>query len=271
MKKDGSDVTQASYTHEGGSLYDDLVSMKRGGSTYYYLFDGLGSTRQIVDSNQNTTDTYSYESFGNITSSSGTTTNYYRYVGAYDVEWDAKPSLYFMDARYYSANVGRFLTMDPSTGLPREPLSLHRYVYCRNSPVIFTDAYGLHFHFPKWSWWKNLITCGCCLLSVANVFVVFFVAVQPWTLVLEALDCACTLFTYAVMKPRPPWFGAIVDCLSHLVKDLRGIIEIATQIYHIAVGNIGAPPPWCRKRWERVVYNVFSYECLHACKSLAKW
>jgi hypothetical protein len=74
--------TVARYTIEGSSYYSPLISMKRGGSSYWYLYDGLGSTRKLIDANQSVTDSYSYEAFGDITASSGSTTNPYRYVGA---------------------------------------------------------------------------------------------------------------------------------------------------------------------------------------------
>ena len=48
----------------------------------------------------------------------------------------------FMQARYYSPGVGRFLSEDPYGGAPQDPLSLHRYLYCANGPVSRTDPSG---------------------------------------------------------------------------------------------------------------------------------
>jgi len=50
--------------------------------------------------------TYTYDSFGNLTASSGAVTNNLRYTGR---EFDSETGLYFYRARYYVPNPGRFL------------------------------------------------------------------------------------------------------------------------------------------------------------------
>src|SRR3989304_4875979 len=61
---DSSWNLQAKYTIEGSSYYSPLISMKRSGTTSWYLYDGLGSARRLINSNQSITDLYSYEAFG---------------------------------------------------------------------------------------------------------------------------------------------------------------------------------------------------------------
>ena len=39
---------------------DDLVRMDRGSGVYYYIYDGLGSTRQLVNTGGTVTDTWGY-------------------------------------------------------------------------------------------------------------------------------------------------------------------------------------------------------------------
>ncbi len=146
LERPAQDTTVASYTHEGGGLMYDLISMKRTNS-YYYLFDGLGSVTEVVDSSENTQNSYRYEAFGQIKSSTQNVTNPYKYVGAFGVHHDPTAALYFMQARYYMATVGRFISMDPLLGGPQDPMSLHRYLYVGNRPVTHTDAAGL---FPTW-------------------------------------------------------------------------------------------------------------------------
>jgi len=133
----------ARYTHEGGSLYHDLVSMRRGGASYYFLFDGLGSVTEVVDGSENTQNSYRYEAWGQVQSSTENITNPYRYVGANGVHWDPSPALYFMQARYYAPDIGRFITPDPVRGAPQDPRSLHRYLYVSNDPATKIDATGL--------------------------------------------------------------------------------------------------------------------------------
>jgi len=142
LERDGEDTTVAGYTHEGGGLYYDLISMKRTNG-YYYLFDGLGSVSEVVDSNEATQNSYRYEAFGQVESSSENVTNPYRYVGAYGVHWDAPPALYFMRARYHMPASGRFITVDPFRGALQDPPSLDRYIYAANDPCNKIDPTGL--------------------------------------------------------------------------------------------------------------------------------
>jgi len=148
---DGNDSNLATYTHEGGSLFHDLISVERSSSDYWYLFDGLGSVTELVDSDEDTQNSYRYEAFGQIKSSSENVTNPYRYVGAFGVHWDSGPALHFMQARYYAANVGRFITVAPLPGVPQDPITLHRYLYVGNRPLDRADPAGRSY----WRCWAR--------------------------------------------------------------------------------------------------------------------
>jgi RHS repeat-associated protein len=68
--------------------------------------------------------------------------------------------LYYMKARYYDSEVGRFISEDP---LGFEGGSLNLYVYAANNPIMFMDPLGLCMELP---WWEpsqytgGLITFG---------------------------------------------------------------------------------------------------------------
>jgi len=96
----------------------------------------------VVDGSENTQNSYRYEAFGQVQSSTENATNPYRYVGAYGVHWDASAALYFMQARYYMASVGRFIAVDPLPGVPGNPVSLRAYLYVNNNPVNQRDPVG---------------------------------------------------------------------------------------------------------------------------------
>lgn len=51
--------------------------------------------------------------------------------------------LYYYDARYYDAKVGRFITRDTIKGEIKNPQSLNRYSYCLNNPTRYNDPTGL--------------------------------------------------------------------------------------------------------------------------------
>ncbi|MBE0543292.1 MAG: prepilin-type N-terminal cleavage/methylation domain-containing protein [Verrucomicrobia bacterium] len=120
----------------------DLVSQKRGSTVRYYGYDGLGSVRYLTDASGAVTDTYTYDAFGILigqTPSSGQTLNNYRYTGE---QWDEHLGMYYLRARYYKPELGRFWTMDSYEGNNSDPLSLHKYLYAHASPVNNTDPTG---------------------------------------------------------------------------------------------------------------------------------
>ena len=120
LETDGSNIIQVVYTLQP-MLYGNLISQRRSGTTSFYLFDGLGSTTQLANSTGSVTDSYLYDSFGNILLTSGTTVNSFRYVGRVGYYVGVDLGQYYMRARYYSPGIGRFLSRDP-LGVP-EPVT----------------------------------------------------------------------------------------------------------------------------------------------------
>jgi RHS repeat-associated protein len=97
------------------------------------------STRQLTDSAESISDTYTYDAFGRLISSSGGTANTYLYTGA---QFDPNIGFYYLRARYSDPSTGRFLTQDPFPGSIFEPVSLHHYLYANADPVNNLDPSG---------------------------------------------------------------------------------------------------------------------------------
>jgi RHS repeat-associated protein len=136
---DGQGTVNARYCM--GSM---LVSQERGGTDYYYYHcDALGSCRALTNGSETLTDTYKYDAFGIVTASTGSTTNPYQYVAAYGIYTDPDTGLLYMRARYYSPEIGRFVSMDSYLGQDADPASLHRYLYAKGTPVRYIDRSGL--------------------------------------------------------------------------------------------------------------------------------
>jgi len=128
------------------------ISMTKNGSTYYYHLNGRGDVTALTDASGGVVAQYQYDTWGNITASSGAMkdANPYRYAG---YRYDNETGLYYLNARYYDASVGRFITRDTFEGFMGIPQSLNLYVYCQNNPNKYVDHSG---HIPG-DWLRNTI------------------------------------------------------------------------------------------------------------------
>ena len=121
---------------------DDLVRMDRGSGVYYYIYDGLESTRQLVNSSGAVTDSYGYSAFGEMASrtpSTGGTVNPFLFNAQ---QFDQASGDYYLRARYYDQTSGRFVSQDSFEGRGEDPVTLHRYLYASNNPISFIDPGG---------------------------------------------------------------------------------------------------------------------------------
>jgi RHS repeat-associated protein len=124
----------------------DLVSQTRGSTQRYFGYDGLGTVRYLTTTEGAVDEQFSYDAFGIMTVSSGTAPAdcNYRYTGE---QWDADLRMYYLRARYYKPELGRFWTMDSYEGESADQRSLHKYLYVGGSPVNLVDPSGNFFDF----------------------------------------------------------------------------------------------------------------------------
>jgi uncharacterized protein RhaS with RHS repeats len=64
----------------GGEIVEQIDGS---GNAYYYHADQLGSIRAITNSSGSVANSYSYDAYGNTTTSSGTVPNQFKYAGEY--------------------------------------------------------------------------------------------------------------------------------------------------------------------------------------------
>ena len=140
---DGDDLTEE--TNAAGAvvaryarteLIDEPLAMLRSGTTSYYEQDGNNSVTSLSNTAGALAQSYTFDSFGNETASSGSLTNPFQFTGR---ELDSETTLYFMRARYFDPASGRFLSEDPR-GFG-DGLNFYRYVH--DNPVNFADPTGL--------------------------------------------------------------------------------------------------------------------------------
>ena len=119
-----------------------LIGEETGGSFKTYHFDYRGSTAAITDINGNVTDTFEYDTYGNLVSRTGTSAVIFLYNGRDGVVTDEN-GLIYMRARYYSPELRRFINSDIIAGEISNAVTLNRYAYANGNPVSNIDPFGL--------------------------------------------------------------------------------------------------------------------------------
>jgi len=110
------------------------------GAVAYYHRDVLGSTVALTQAGTSgAAETFAYGEFGAPAGGTGTS---YLFAG---YRYDAETGLYYVRARYYSPQLGRFLQTDPIGTMGGRNL----YAYASNDPLSRTDPNGTRDH--PWS------------------------------------------------------------------------------------------------------------------------
>jgi len=134
-----SGAVTRSYTY-GLDLISERQTIGGTGVTSFYGHDGQGSVRFLMDSTGKVTDTYTFDAFGLLVASTGSTPNVYLFAGQ---QFDPALGVYYNRARYLDVRTGRFFTQDTKAGELADPPTLHRYLYARANPVNRSDPGGL--------------------------------------------------------------------------------------------------------------------------------
>lgn len=119
--------------------------------TYYYT-DPLGTPLIEADSAGNVLRTFDYRPYGADAMGSGVGDRTVGYTGHI---MDDDSGLIYMQARYYDASIGRFLSVDPQalTASVGNLFFANRFAYANNAPTRYTDAHGDkpgdHFRTPE--------------------------------------------------------------------------------------------------------------------------
>lgn len=146
---------QAAYVY--GADLDEMLSMQRGGQTYYYHHNALGSVTQVTNAAGAIVEQYEYDAYGQVSFFNGAYApltasaigNPVLFTGQ---RYDAESGLYFYKARYYSPVLGRFLQRDPLGFV--DGMSVYEYVF--SNPVNWIDEFGLcSSPCKKKPWWEK--------------------------------------------------------------------------------------------------------------------
>jgi RHS repeat-associated protein len=117
-----------------GQGIDNKLRVQTGSNVNYFLADHLGSTNGLTDASGNLTASTNYDSFGNASNANFPTR--YQFTGR---EHDNFTGLHYYRARFYDANLGRFISEDP-IGLNG---GINQYGYVGNNASNLIDPSGL--------------------------------------------------------------------------------------------------------------------------------
>jgi len=134
LELDGSNNIVARYTHGPG--VDEPLIIEKGGQSFFYHADDLGSITELTDTAGSVAQAYTYSSFGKIESQLDPA-----FIQPYTFtarEFDSETALYYYRARHYDPLIGRFLQEDP-LGVANET---NFYSYASNGPINFVDPFG---------------------------------------------------------------------------------------------------------------------------------
>ena len=150
--EDGGGVKTV-YVYAGGQR----VAAINNGSVFVYHGDHLGGTNVITASDGLKKELIEYLPYGKTfvdqkVNANQTITNYY-FTGQY---LDPESSLYYYGARYYNADVGRFISADTVVPDPGNPQSLNRYAYALNNPLRYMDPSGHEYQLSGALWYDKL-------------------------------------------------------------------------------------------------------------------
>ena len=161
---------EIAYTYIGGKLIreensghtidyiygnDGITGIKYNGTVYLFRKNVFGDVTHIYDIAGTLHAHYVYDAWGNHTVVNDTETeigdiNPIRYRSYY---YDTETKLYYLRARYYDPETGRFISQDNISYLDPQHLSgLNLYAYCANNAIMHIDTTG-----SSWSsFWKGV-------------------------------------------------------------------------------------------------------------------
>ena len=149
-QKTGNNTLVFMYDNNG-----DIFGVVYNGAEYYYIKNAQNDVVAIVDSNKNVIAEYQYDAWGRIVSVTDVegndisaqkdhigNVNPIRYRSYY---FDSETYFYYLNTRYYSPEMCRFLNADDTDTLlcsPNELTDKNLFAYCDNNPVMRVDHGG---------------------------------------------------------------------------------------------------------------------------------
>jgi len=136
MELDGAGNPVREYSHYPG--IDQPFAMRRSsdGVLFYYAQELPGHVAGVINTADQVVNAYEYDPWGLPLSTSEAVPQPFKYGGR---EYDSETGFYYLRARYYDPQIGRFISEDP-IGLAG---GINRFAYVGNHPADARDPSGL--------------------------------------------------------------------------------------------------------------------------------
>ena len=149
VEVDGSDTTVRKTYSAGSTSIAVRTIIGEEDTLNWVLGDHLGSASVTTTADGTWNSEIRYSAFGETRYSSGITPTDYRYTGQLEQK---DVNLYYYNARYYDAALGRFIQADTIIPEAGNSKSYDRYTYVNNNPVRYTDPSG-HCYYDNGTGW----------------------------------------------------------------------------------------------------------------------
>jgi len=251
MEYDENGNLAAKYHHDGGGL----MAMTRNNTSYWYVFEAIGTARQLMDGQGQVLDAYAYDAWGNeLTRPQSPIPNPFKYVGKHGYYLDTESALMLLGVRYYRAGTGHFLTPDPIVGnflqinqRKLSPFYAYFYAYAQNEPTKVIDPTGL---------WGFIVTpisgCICVPLPVVTIPLCLCASIE-WRCCCGPAGWTCRWFIQVCVGVGSPGGsigagGGVIINYTHVGQTggFGGCVSGGIPIIGIVglCGNICAGPGW---------------------------
>jgi RHS repeat-associated protein len=203
-------VLQGSYVYG-----NDLISHKpSSGQEFFYLTDGLGSTRKLTNAQGVESANYHYDAYGQILAQTGIEDSYL-FAGE---QRDGELGLDYLRARYYDPSRGRFISQDAFLGTPDDPISQHKYLYAHANPVNYTDPSG-YFSLD----WRAVVAIASVLAAIPIYYAVRSPVLDFFTTASNDDPNAADGVMYTLQQPGAAFWG------HTLLKAAGGYWDVAGE------------------------------------------
>ena len=221
----------------------NLISRSDANKTTYYLFNAHGDVTELLSDTGTVTHKYDYDAFGVEKKPDPLDGNPFRYCGEY---YDGETKTYYLRARYYDPNIGRFTQQDthwttansiygdnPQKINEREDKlglktysyapqitavmqSGNLYVYCGNSPTSYTD--------PNGSEWYHWLIGGLIVAAATAAVIITAGGAIPALYAVSAVACGTTAATTASTIAAGAFIGtSLMLSIAILDADITSI------------------------------------------------